>query len=105
MLLQIPWGQANRKINFTLRLETADGEQVNQLGPAGAPVPVVVRGELEVGRPAGLPEGSLLDAPLALNIPRLILEPGNRYVWVLEVNNESHLDWRLPFFTRAMKEG
>lgn len=102
LLLQVPWGEANRKITFTLGLFTEDGDTVTQDGPAGQPVPVAVKGELEVGRPPGLPEGSLLDAPFAINIQPLVLEPGQRHYWQLEINSETRADWRLSFYVRPM---
>jgi predicted RNase H-like HicB family nuclease len=105
MLLQIPWSQSNRKILFSLGLYSADGKPVNQPGPAGDPVPVLVRGELEVGRPPGIPEGSMLDAPLAINIQSLVLAPGQRHCWELEINDEKREDWRLAFFVRPMVKG
>lgn len=105
LLIHVPWGEANRKVPFALRLVSADGEPVTQPGPAGQPVPIEVRGELEVGRPVGLPEGTMLDAPFAINIPSLVLEPGHRYVWELQINGVGREDWRLEFLTRDFQKG
>jgi hypothetical protein len=46
--------------------------------------PVEVTGELEVGRPAGLPDGTPLDAPLVVSFGPMPLESG-RYEWRLEI--------------------
>lgn len=100
-LLQVPWTEANRKIEFKLRLVTADGPPVLQPNAlTGQPAPVEVGGQLEVGRPPGLPEGSLLDAPFAVNVPPLLLQPG-RYVWELSIDGETDDDWRVTFLARV----
>ena len=67
LLLQVPWGEANRRFKFSLQLLDSDGALVSQTGPAGVLAPVVAEGELEVGRPPGLVEGSMLDLPFALS--------------------------------------
>jgi hypothetical protein len=103
LLLRVPWGDANRKVKFSLRLYDSDGQVITQAGPAGTPAPVATEGELEVGRPAGLVEGSTLDMPIALNIPPLVLQPDQRFVWHLELNNESKDEWQLPFQTRGIQ--
>lgn len=100
LLLQVPWGEANRRVRFTLRLIDADGAPVTQVGPVGQHIPIEVGGELEVGRPPGLPEGSMLDAPLAVNIQPLVLDRGRRYVWKLEINGKTSSDWEVVFLTR-----
>lgn len=102
LLIRVPWGEANRKIKFALQLFDTDGAPVTQPGPSGAPVAVAAEGELEVGRPPGLAEGTSLDVPFALNIPPLLLQPNQRFVWVLKLGEESHEDWRLPFQTRGI---
>jgi hypothetical protein len=100
VLLQIPWGEANRPVRFHLRLITADGQPVAQPGPAGQPIPVEIAGELEVGRPPGVPEGTMLNAPVAVNIQTLLLDSGQRYVWELQINGERDPNWQLPFTIR-----
>lgn len=41
---------------------------------------------------------------MALNLPPLPLEPGQRYRWVLEVEGETQEDWNLPFSVRQAAE-
>jgi len=103
LLLQVPWGEANRRFKFSLQLLDSDGALVSQTGPAGVLAPVVAEGELEVGRPPGLVEGSMLDLPFALNIPPLLLQPDHRYVWELRLNENVEDDWRLAFQTRGLR--
>jgi hypothetical protein len=44
---------------------------------------------VEVGRPAGIAPGSLLDASFVMNVPPLALSPG-RYEWRLEIGETSY---------------
>lgn len=97
--LDVPWDLTNQPIEIRLRLVTEDGAPVLQAGPAG-PSPIEVVARLEVGRPVGVPAGSPIDAPLAVNLPALPLAPGSRYSWVLEIDGEHEADWHLAFSTR-----
>lgn len=99
LLMAIPWDLANTPIRFTLRLLQADGQPVTQHGPAGETA-VEVGGQVEVGRPPGTTPGTSLPAPLAINIPPLVLPPGERFSWELTVNGESREGWHLAFSTR-----
>jgi hypothetical protein len=45
-------------------------------------------GDIEVGRPPGIPHGSMLDTSFVLNLPPLPLPPG-RYEWRLEIAEET----------------
>lgn len=78
---RIPWGHANQKQSVTIRLMTEDGDPF--FDPAGNPVRA--DGEIEVGRPPGLKEGSPLDAPLAVRLGPMAFSPGG-YRFELEVN-------------------
>jgi hypothetical protein len=99
LLFEVPWDRANERIRFTVRLVTADEVPVTQTGPLGE-VPVEVNGELEVGRPVGTKAGSELNAPFAMVIPPLQLEPDTRYQWVIAVPAGTPPEIRLPFATR-----
>jgi len=53
----VPWGETNRKHTITLRIESEDGgPQLTQL-----------EGEIEVGRPPGIPDGIDQRAVLGIN--------------------------------------
>lgn len=97
LLLHVPWGEANRKLTFALRLVDADGNVVVQPGSSGAPTPVMAQGDVEVGRPAGLIHGTALVVPLAMNFPPLLLQPNQRYVWELRINDRTEPDWHVAF--------
>jgi hypothetical protein len=78
---RIPWGQANHKQEIAIRLVTEDGDPYLD----AAENPVRADGEIEVGRPAGIKDGSSLDAPLAVRFGPMIFPPGG-YRFELEVD-------------------
>ncbi len=67
---------------FAARLVTEDGGDPVLPKPEGgaAPNPIEVQGRFETGRPPGLPPGTDLDAPFAVNMAGLPL-PAGRYEW------------------------
>ena len=85
LLLKIPWDRTNQPIPLRLRLIDTDGQEVRLPTPDGE-TPIEVRLQVEVGRPPGLPAGSMIDASTVVNIPPMPLRPG-RYDWQLEVGN------------------
>lgn len=87
VLLKIPWDRANQRMPVVLRLLDSDGQPVVLSTPEGSQQ-VVVGGEVEAGRPAGVAHGSPLDAAMAFNVPPLPLDPG-RYQWRLDVADQS----------------
>jgi hypothetical protein len=100
--IEVPWDQANRRHRLTLSLLDADGRvATTQPEPGGQLQPLaVLDGEFEVGRPVGLLPGTPIDAPVALSIPPLPLNPGSRYAWKLEIDGHSNDDWHVSFTTR-----
>lgn len=82
VLMKVPWDRANQRLPLYLHLHEQDGALVTLPTPEG-PVPVEARAEVEVGRPAGIAPGSMLDASFALNVQPLPLPPG-RYTWHLD---------------------
>ena len=100
LYIQIPWDQTNVKHHFRLDLVDSDGQQVELEGPDGSQEPVVIDGDFEVGRPAGVKPGIPIDMPLALTIGPLPLADGSRYEWRLSIDERTDEDWRLPFSTR-----
>jgi hypothetical protein len=93
--IEVPWNEANRQHEVILRLVDADDRPVLVEGQ-----PLEIRGQIEVGRPPGLPAGTPLDAMMALNMPPLPLQPGTRFVWRLSINGQSQEDWHVGFMTR-----
>lgn len=97
--IEVPWSEANRRQPFRLSLRDEDGAAVAVDGPHGA-VPVEVEGELEVGRPPGLPQGTPLDVPMAINLGPVALAPSSRFEWRLEIDGRSEPDWHVSFMTK-----
>jgi hypothetical protein len=83
--VKVGWNEANEAHKFTLRLVDADGSLVSISGPAG-PQPLAFQGNLEVGRPPGIPQGSEIDATFVANVGSLPLLPGQRYAWQIEID-------------------
>lgn len=96
MKIEVPWDRSNMRHAFELTLLDEDGRSVEIDGS-----PVVIRGEFEVGRPAGLPPGTPLDVPVAVNIGPLPLQPGSGYVWRCSMDGQSRDEWHAAFRTRA----
>jgi hypothetical protein len=100
----VPWDQANRRHQFKIMLLGEDGERPQILEPAtGQPQAVDFEfgGDLEVGRPPGLPPGTEIDAAMAVTLAPIPLIPGRGYVWRLEINGESKDHWQLAFRVRS----
>jgi hypothetical protein len=96
MKIDVPWDQANRPHRWRLELVTEDGEPIEIEGQV-----LRVEGDFEVGRPAGAAPGSFIDVAIAVNFGPFPLEPGNRYVWQLNIDGETNDDWSREFFVRT----
>lgn len=84
--LSIPWSRANISHDLEARLVTDAGDDVVHDGQS-----VRAEGAIEVGRPAGLREGTPLDAAFVLTFQNLSLDAGG-YVWELrERRGSDHL--------------
>lgn len=101
---EVSWDMANMRHPWRLELVNSDGEPVLVPTPMGEQ-PLVIEGELEVGRPPGVTPGTGLGVPLAINMGPIPLSPGGRYEWRLSIGGESDENWRLPFSTRAVPPG
>lgn len=102
ILLRVGWNETNRPHELELTLLTADGEHaVVAPGPFGDQ-PLVIEATFEVGRPAGIPEGSDIDHDFALNLSAgLPLEAGARYEWRLRIDDHHEESWTAPFQVRS----
>jgi hypothetical protein len=81
--LGVPWDLANRKHTLKATLLDEDGEEVNLEGSVGD---VGFETTFEVGRPPGLPPGTHLDVPLAVNLGPIELPANKGYAWELGVD-------------------
>jgi hypothetical protein len=98
--LDVPWDRAEEPHRWMLALVDADGSPVLLPGTDGEPQPLRLEGEIEVTRVVESAPGIPLDWAMAINIGPLPLTPGQRYVWELSIDGESHPDWHLAFSTR-----
>jgi hypothetical protein len=88
VFIKVGWTEANEPHKFSLRLVNADGQTVMAEGPAGTQ-PIEFQGNLEVGRPPGIPQGSEIDASFVVNLGPLPLVPGQRFTWQLEMDTQT----------------
>ncbi|MCC5950679.1 MAG: hypothetical protein JJU45_01140 [Acidimicrobiia bacterium] len=95
MLMRIPWDRANLKHNWKLELVDEDGQPV-----MAGQRPLLVQGNLEAGRPAGLAPGTPLPVPMAINFSALPLPAGRSFEFRLAIDDTSEPEWVLPFSTR-----
>lgn len=101
ILIYIPWTETNRPVPYTVTLETEDGRtDLPSLLEDKPFVQIEMRGHVEVGRPSGAVVGAPLEAPIAIGIAPLPVQPG-RYVWRLAIDNETHPDWTATFTIRS----
>jgi hypothetical protein len=87
--IAVPWDAANLPHDFSARLVTEDGGDPVLMQPDGVATatPIEFQGRFEAGRPAGVPPGSDLDAPFAVNIAGLPLGVG-RYEWRVAIDGD-----------------
>lgn len=97
LLLDVSWDEANRSHHFDLRLLDADAQPIFT---PGSDLPVTVGGDFEVGRPAGVREGSELRMPFAISFAPMALPAGQRFVWELSIDGDRDYSWVAPFDVR-----
>jgi hypothetical protein len=103
-LIEMPWEAAGELHTARLELiddqgrpvlvETDEGEQ-----------PLVIEAQFDLAPSPGIRRGTPLTMPIAINLsPPPPIPPGGRYEWRLEVDGETHEEWRIGFSTRADPE-
>ena len=100
MKIDVPWDQTNLRHQWVLDLVDQDGRPVRIPAPEGGRA-VQITGNFEVGRPAGLAQGSPIDLPLAITIGPLSLPAATRCVWQLTIDGATDPAWQLPFNVRS----
>lgn len=101
LLIEIPWSLTDQRHTFRLELIDQDGNTLTARSAEGVDEPVALTGDFSVDRPDGVPPGIPFSVPVAINMPSPPpIPPGGRYEWRLEINDRTHMDWRLGFTTR-----
>ena len=93
VVLNVSWDMANTRHEWRLELVDSDDQPVR---PPGQDEVIAAGGAFEIGRPAGLPIGTELISPIAINLGPLPLEPG-RYVWRLLIDGDPLETARVAF--------
>lgn len=97
ILLEIGWDETNKKVRLHAELVNADGAKVTMPGPLGEQA-IQFDAETEAGRAPGIPAGTPVIVPMAINLgPGLNLVGGQRYEWRVTINDESSVDWTASF--------
>ena len=96
----VPWTETNQGHQLEAVLVDEDLHPV-ALGEPPEEIRFVT--EFEVGRPPGLPAGSLIDVPMAVNLGPLQLAPGRGYLWSVRIDGEEME--RAGFRVRAVAPG
>jgi hypothetical protein len=100
MLIEMPWSSAGVKHTVKLELIDDEGRPVTVETPEGNEEPVVIAGQFDVAPALGTKRGTPLVLPSAVAVPPYPLTPGARFEWRLEVNGDTHEDWRVGFSTQ-----
>ena len=99
-IIEMPWDAAGVRHKFRMELLDDQGKPVIVETPEHGPQPVAVEGGFDLAPNPGIKRGTPLSIPLALNLPPTALAPESRFEWRLEIDGETHEDWRLGFNTQ-----
>ncbi|MBU6495034.1 MAG: hypothetical protein KGR42_01285 [Acidobacteria bacterium] len=89
--------------HWELFLEDADGNLVHFDTPEG-PQSLEIRGDFTAVQPQGVPAGTSVDVPLAINLGPVPLPPGGRFSWRFVINGESLPGSIASFSVRPLDE-
>ena len=99
MKVGVDWHEFNTNHHWELFLEDADGRPVSFDTPEGPQV-IEVRGDFSAVAPDGVPVGTPVDVPIAVNFGPIPLEAGARFTWRLVIDGESLPGGTVSFTTR-----
>ena len=89
--------------HWEIFLEDADGRPV-MVDTSEGEQPVEVRGEFRASEPTGLPMGTPIDIPIAVNFGPIPLHPSSRYTWRVSVDGNFLPGGTVSFSTRPPRE-
>jgi hypothetical protein len=87
IFVKVPADRARTPIPITLRLLDEAGRIVKVPGAAGVQR-LEVFGQIEMGEPETWEDSADLDAVFSVNVGPLLLQPGARYTWSVDVDGK-----------------
>ena len=101
--IDVDWNEAERPHHWELFLEDADGQLVRFETPEGTQS-IEVRGDFSATEPQGVPVGTPVDVPIAVNFGPIPLAPSARFTWRLVIDGDSLPGADASFTTRPLPE-
>lgn len=99
-LIEMPWEAAGATHEVRFDLLDDQGKPVMVETPEGDQ-PLFFSGQIPLTPAPGTKRGTPLTMPIAVNFaPAPPIPMGGRFEWRVEVNGETHEDWRIGFNTR-----
>lgn len=87
--------------HWELFLEDADGRLVQFETPEGMQA-IEVRGDFSASEPVGVPLGTPVDVPIAVNFGPIPLAPSQRFTWRMVIDGENLPGATASFTTRPL---
>lgn len=95
--VEVDTHEFERMHHWELFLEDADGQLVQFDSPEGVQT-IEIRGDFSASAPDGVPVGTPVDVPIAINLGPIPLTPNSRFTWRLVIDGEA-LDGSTASFT------
>ena len=99
--VEVDTHEFDRMHHWELFLEDADGQLVQFESPEG-PQTIEIRGDFSASAPDGVPAGTPVDVPIAVNLGPIPLRPNSRFTWRLVIDGESLSGATASFTTRPI---
>jgi Family of unknown function (DUF6941) len=99
--VEVDTHEFDRMHHWELFLEDADGQLVQFESPEG-PQTIEIRGDFSASAPDGVPAGTPVDVPIAVNLGPIPLRPNSRFTWRLVIDGESLSGATASFTTRPL---
>jgi len=105
LVLEFPWEAVGEDHTVKLDLIDYDGAPVELSQPDGSEGPFGFEATLPVAAPPGSRRGTPVNVCIAISVVQLQLPPGGRFEFRMEIDGETHEDWRIGFNTRPAADG
>ena len=101
MKVGVDWHEFNTDHHWELFLEDADGQLVHFETPEGTQT-IEIRGDFSATAPQGVPVGTPVDVPIAVNFGPIPLAAESRFTWRLVIDGETLPGGTVSFTTRPL---